>query len=235
MIRRTKIVATLGPASDAPATLEALLRAGVDVIRLNLSHGSVDEHLERLASVRAIAADIGRPVAVLADLPGPKIRAGGFPEGGVDLVPGTSVRFVPGTAPSTAAVISVDYPTLLHDVDAGDRIVLGDGGISLRVVERDDVAVTAEVESGGRMQGRPGVHMSCERLQMFAPTAQDLELAGRGHGGRRRVRGAVVRAPRRRCRRPARRDRRPGAASSPRSRPPRRSASWRRSPTSPTR
>ena len=177
MIRRTKIVATLGPASDAPATLEALLRAGVDVIRLNLSHGSVDEHLERLTSVRTIAADVGRPVAVLADLPGPKIRAGGFPEGGVDLVPGTSVQFVPGTAPSTAAVISVDYPTLLHDVDAGDRIVLGDGGISLRVVERDAAAVTAEVESGGRMQGRPGVHLSCERLQMFAPTAQDLELA----------------------------------------------------------
>jgi pyruvate kinase len=175
--RRTKIVATLGPASDTRATLEALLRAGVDVVRLNLSHGDIDEHLERLAMVRDVAAAVGRPTGVLADLPGPKIRAGGFPEGGVDLVPGSTVRFVPGTAPSTAAVISVDYPTLLEDVDPGDRIVIGDGGISLGVVGRDDEAIIAEVASGGRPQGRPGVHMSCERLQMFAPTAQDLELA----------------------------------------------------------
>jgi pyruvate kinase len=177
VIRRTKIVATLGPASDDPERVEALLRAGVDVVRLNLSHGSIEGHLERLAVVRAVAADIGRPIGVLADLPGPKIRAGGFPEGGVDLVPGSIVRFVPGTAPSTAAVISVDYPTLLEDIDPGDRIVIGDGGISLRVLGAGPLDVTAEVESGGRPQGRPGVHLSCERLQMFAPTAQDLELA----------------------------------------------------------
>ena len=177
MHRRTKIVATLGPASEDPARVAALLRAGVDVVRLNLSHGTIDDHLGRLATTRRIAAELGRPVAVLADLPGPKVRAGAFPEGGTDLAPGATVRFVPGTGPSGADVISVDYPRLLHDVEAGDRIVLGDGGISLRVVGRDHRALTAEVESGGRPQGRPGVHLSCERLQLFAPTAQDLELA----------------------------------------------------------
>jgi len=175
--RRTKIVATLGPASQEPAQLEALLRAGVDVVRLNLSHGTVHDHLGRLATTRKIAAKIGRPVGVIADLPGPKVRAGSFPEGGVELVPGATVRFVPGDGSSTAQVISVDYPRLLDDVDDGDRIVLGDGGISLRVTGCDDTSLAAEVESGGRTGGRPGVHLSCERLQMFAPTAQDLELA----------------------------------------------------------
>jgi pyruvate kinase len=175
--RRTKIVATLGPASDAPARLEALLRAGVDVVRLNLSHGPLADHLARLATVRQVAAELGRPIGVLADLPGPKLRAGGFPDGGVELVPGSVVRFVPGTGPSTSDVVAVDYPTLLEDVDPGDRIALGDGGITLRVVAGDATALRAEVESGGRPQGRPGVHLSCERLQMFAPTAQDLELA----------------------------------------------------------
>ena len=176
MNRRTKIVATLGPASDEPARLEAMLRAGVDVVRLNLSHGTVDDHLQRLATVRDIARRIGRPVGVMADLPGPKIRAGAFPDDGVDLVPGGQVRLVPGAGPSSADLITVPYPTLLEDVDPGDRVAIGDGGISLRV---DSVAdgVIAEVESGGRTQGRPGVHLSCERLQMFAPTKEDLVLA----------------------------------------------------------
>jgi pyruvate kinase len=177
VLRRTKIVATIGPATDEPARLEALLRAGADVIRINLSHGHVQQHLDRLELVRDVAAKVGRPVGVLADLPGPKIRAGAFPDGGADLDPGEPVRLVPGTGPSSATVISVDYPTLLNDVDPGDRIVVGDGAITMRVLAIDAVSVLCEVESGGRTQGRPGVHLSCERLQMFAPTAQDLELA----------------------------------------------------------
>lgn len=170
-------MATLGPASDGPGHLEALVRAGVDVVRLNLSHGPLEEHLDRLTSIRDVAARVGRTIGVLADLPGPKIRAGDFPEGGVELVPGSLVRFVPGEGRSSADVVPVDYPSLLTDVDPGDRIIIGDGGITLHVVAADDVAVTAEVESGGRAQGRPGVHVSGERLQMFSPTPEDLELA----------------------------------------------------------
>jgi len=176
VLRRTKIVATIGPASDEPARLEALLRAGADVIRINLSHGRLEHHLDRLGLVREVAAKVRRPVGVLADLPGPKIRAGAFPDGGVDIHPGEPVRLVPGNGPSSADVVAVDYPTLLSDVDPGDRIVIGDGGITMRVLAVDD-SLLCEVESGGHTQGRPGVHLSCERLQMFAPTAQDLELA----------------------------------------------------------
>ena len=170
-------MATLGPASDEPGRLADLVRAGVDVVRLNLSHGSLEEHLARVATIRTVAAEVGRTVGVLADLPGPKVRAGDFPDGGVDLEPGATVRFVPGDAASTADVVAVDYPSLLTDVDPGDRIIVGDGAITLRVVAIDEVAVTAEVESGGRAQGRPGVHVSGERLQLFSPTAEDLELA----------------------------------------------------------
>jgi len=175
--RRTKIVATIGPASAAPEPLERLLSAGTDVCRINLSHGTIDEHLVALATVRAVSARLGRYVAVLADLPGPKLRAGEFPDGGVELTPGSIVSLVPGTGPSTQHVISVDYPDLLVDVSAGDRVVLGDGAITMRVIATTAVAVEVEVETGARTQGSPGVHLSCERFALHAPTADDLLLA----------------------------------------------------------
>jgi pyruvate kinase len=177
MNRRTKIVATIGPASESAEMLEALLRAGVDVVRLNLSHGPIDEHLQRLRLVRSAAEAVGRPTAVLADLPGPKVRAGHFPDGGIALAVGQSLRLEPGTAPSDDAVVTVDYPSLLADVRPGDRIVLGDGGITLRVTFVGDLALSALVETGGRVQGRPGVHLPSERLRLTAPTDEDLVLA----------------------------------------------------------
>ena len=177
MSRRTKIVATLGPACDGEATLPRLLRAGVDVVRLNLSHGSFEEHAARLAQVRACAAELGRPVGVLADLPGPKIRAGHFPEGGVSLVAGSFVRLRPGNQTSTAGIIRIDYPTLLDDLRTGDRLIIGDGAISLRVVAVGPDEVEALIETGGRTQGRPGVHLPSERMRLATPTAHDLVLA----------------------------------------------------------
>ena len=128
---RTKIVATMGPASESPEVLDELLRAGVDVVRLNLSHGTLESHLERLRAVRAAAARVGQVVAVLADLPGPKVRAGQFPQEGCDLVGGARLTLVPGDGASRVDSITVDYPTVLDDLQAGDRVVLGDGAISL--------------------------------------------------------------------------------------------------------
>ena len=177
MARRTKIVATLGPACSPPDRLDALLRAGVDVVRLNLSHSTVDEHLARLADVRASAARVKREVAVLADLPGPKVRSGIFPDGGALLAEGTIVRLVPSLAPCTAELISVDYPSLCDDLQIGDTVILGDGAITLRAERVDAGGVDARVESGGRAQGRPGVHIPAERLRLKAPTPEDLKLA----------------------------------------------------------
>lgn len=176
MDTRTKIVATLGPASRSPEVLDAMLRAGTDVVRLNLSHGSLDEHLQALRTVREASARVGQVVAVLADLPGPKIRSGRFPDGGVELVGGARVRLHAGEGSSDAERITVDYPSMENDLHPGDRIVLGDGAISLEVdtVEGDDVCCT--VATGGRVQGRPGVHLPSARLRLSTPTDDDIVL-----------------------------------------------------------
>jgi pyruvate kinase len=175
--RRTKIVATIGPASDDPVVLAHLLATGVDVVRLNLSHGTIADHLAVMATVRAESERTGRPVGILADLPGPKIRAGPFPTDGAELVPGSRCTLVAGDGPSSHDRITVDYPTLVAEIEPGNRVAIGDGGISLRAVAVSGGRVEAVVESGGRTQGRPGVHVAGERLQLFAPTPRDLELA----------------------------------------------------------
>jgi pyruvate kinase len=175
--RRTKIVATLGPACDDPTMLGALLRAGVDVVRLNLSHGPLDEHLARLARVRAAATEIGRPIGVLADLPGPKIRAGSFPDEGVTLTAGSFVTVRAGDRPSDTGEVWVDYEHLLHDLQIGDRVIIGDGAISLRVIGVAGDHAEALIETGGRTQGRPGVHVPSERTRLASPTEHDLVLA----------------------------------------------------------
>ena len=177
MTRRTKIVATIGPASDDITTLERLIGAGLDVVRLNLSHGPVEEHLERLDRVRAAAGNVDRPVGVLADLPGPKIRAGRFPEGGVMLEAGEEVRLRPGNEASDADLIHIDFESLLDDLQVGDRIIIGDGAISVRLSElRADEAVGI-IQTGARTQGRPGVHLPSDRTHLATPTEDDLVKA----------------------------------------------------------
>ncbi|MEP7115605.1 MAG: pyruvate kinase [Ilumatobacteraceae bacterium] len=177
MNARTKIVATLGPACDPPHVLDAMLQAGVDVVRLNLSHGHLDEHIVRLRAVREAATRTGTVVAVLADLPGPKVRAAPFPEGGVELVAGSMVTLVTGVDASSSMVVGVDYETLLTDLHSGDRVVIGDGAITLAVERIDDGAAECQVRTGGRTQGRPGVHLPSGRLRIQSPTPEDLVLA----------------------------------------------------------
>ena len=177
MTGRTKIVATIGPASDTPEVLDELLRAGVDVVRLNLSHGPIEQHLVRLQAVRDAAARTGLLVAVLGDLPGPKIRSGKFPDEGAFWAEGDIVQLQVGNDPSTSTLVNVDYPTLLEDVQPGEHCVIGDGAISLMVTAIADRKVNCVVVSGGRVAGRPGVHLPSEHSQLATPTAQDLELA----------------------------------------------------------
>ncbi|HEY0520099.1 MAG TPA: pyruvate kinase [Ilumatobacteraceae bacterium] len=177
MNARTKIVATLGPASDPPHVLDAMLLAGVDVVRLNLSHGHLEEHMARLRAVRDAAARTRTVVAALADLPGPKVRAAPFDGGGADLHAGSMLTLVTDVACSTTEIIGVDYETLLADLRVGDRIVIGDGAITLAVDTITDSGARCQVRSGGHAQGRPGVHLPSERLRIQAPTREDLLLA----------------------------------------------------------
>ena len=179
MGRRTKIVATIGPASDGPATLRALIEAGMDVARVGLAHGPAEESMARVGRIRAAARAAGRTVGVLADLPGPKVRSGAFPEGGTFLAEGDVVSIRPGTGPSSGTDVVVDHAALLGGLTPGDRVALGDGGINLEVRDVDDERATAVVVIGGRVQGRPGVVLPPALLNFTTPTHEDLRLLAR--------------------------------------------------------
>jgi pyruvate kinase len=175
--RRTKIVATIGPASDSEDILRQLMLAGVDVCRLGLAHGTISEHLERIVRIRKVAAELSKPISILGDLPGPKIRMGPvIEEGGLFLAEGQRIEIRPGDAPTAPDHIHVDYEHLYEDVAVGDALVLGDGAVRLVAVENDGFRLIVEVEHGGRIQGRPGVTMPSAKLRVSVPTEQDIEL-----------------------------------------------------------
>ncbi|MDZ7676494.1 MAG: pyruvate kinase [Acidimicrobiales bacterium] len=177
MIPRTKIVATIGPASDSEDMLRALIEAGVDVCRLGLAHGTIAEHRARIERIRKVSQDMDVPVAILGDLPGPKIRMGPVLEdAGRFLHEGQRIELHPGTEPTTEERIDVDYDHLVDDVAVDDTLVLGDGAVRLIVTEKSDVHLVAEVEHGGRIQGRPGVTLPSGRLRTTVPTPTDIEL-----------------------------------------------------------
>lgn len=175
MARRTKIIATIGPASDSPAVLQALVEAGMDVARLGLAHDSMDTQVARIASIRKAAEEVGRPVGVLADLPGPKVRAGAFGDDGLTVNEGDRLRMVPGAQRSSHEVIEVDYEGLLTDVHPGDRLLFGDGVVVVEVMDKDGSSLQIEVMHGGHLQGRPGVHIPSDRLRTSTPTPDDLK------------------------------------------------------------
>jgi pyruvate kinase len=171
---RTKIVATIGPASEGAEVQTAMAAAGMDVARVTLAHGSTEEAVTRVRSLRRAVPG----VSVLVDLPGPKIRTAPFPVGGVVLAAGAQVTLVSdGSADAEASTgrIPVSHPSLVEGLDAGDRVALGDGGVALIVVGRSPAGVVATVEAGGRLQGRPGVTAPAGRLSLETPTPEDLE------------------------------------------------------------
>jgi pyruvate kinase len=171
--RRTKIVATIGPASDAAETLVQMAKAGMDVARIPLAHSSMSEAIERIRRIRALVPQ----VAVLADLPGPKIRCTRFPDGGVTLAAGDEIVLAPGSAApsSTAKRVGLALDEAVADLEEGDRVAIGDGGVALVVVgRRGDDAVCAVV-SGGRVQGQPGVTIPASRISLSTPTPEDIE------------------------------------------------------------
>lgn len=174
MHRRTKIVATIGPASEDEATLRQMMHAGMDVTRIGLAHGTLDEALARFHRIRKVAAEEGTRVGILVDLPGPKVRAASFGESGVEMPTGHSVELRTGTDASTTEVIEVDYDGLLADVQMGDRLTVGDGGAILEVTEKSVDKMLATVVYGGKLRGRPGIHVPSDRLQMATPTDEDF-------------------------------------------------------------
>ena len=176
MTRATKIVATLGPASSDPEVLERLLRAGVDVVRLNFSHGKAQDHIDRALLVRRIAEKVGKTVAIMADLQGPKIRVGKFAEGKVDLVNGERFVLDGGrTELGTIDGVGLDYKELPRDVKPGDTLLLNDGLIVLKVEAVRGEQVHTVVKIGGELSNNKGINKQGGGLTAPALTAKDME------------------------------------------------------------
>src|SRR4030043_778543 len=133
--RRTKIVCTIGPSSESPQTLETLIQAGMNVARLNFSHGTHEEHFEKIKTIRQIAERLNQPVAILQDLSGPKIRIGKVKEGGVELRRGENFFLTNREIMGDGKGVSVSYFSLPNEVKPGDTILLSDGTIDLQVLE----------------------------------------------------------------------------------------------------
>ena len=174
--RATKIVATLGPASSDPDLLEQMIRAGVNVVRLNFSHGKAQDHVDRAALVRAAAQRAGREVAIMADLQGPKIRVGKFADGKVTLE--TGMKFVldaSRTEPGDLQGVGLDYKELPRDVKAGDTLLLNDGLIVLTVDSVKGEQVLTTVKIGGVLSNNKGINKQGGGLTAPALTAKDME------------------------------------------------------------
>jgi pyruvate kinase len=173
--RATKIVATLGPASSSPEVLERMLRAGVNVVRVNFSHGTAEEHSAVVASVREIADRIGQSVGVLADLQGPKIRIGKFAEGKIQLEVGDHFVFDIDCELGNQQRVGLDYPELVNDVSVGDTLLLNDGRVTMRVDRVDARTIECTVMQGGTLSNRKGINRQGGGLSAPALTSKDME------------------------------------------------------------
>jgi pyruvate kinase len=171
--RRTRIVATIGPASSSPETLAALVEVGMDVARVSFAHGTTTDAIKLIRQIRKIAPHIG----ILPDLPGPKIRSSPFPERGVVLRAGAELVLAPGstTPTSSATRIGVAVDEVVISLAEGDFVSLGDGGVSLVVVGRRGDEAVVRVRAGGRIMGRTGVTVPSSRFQLATPTPEDLD------------------------------------------------------------
>jgi pyruvate kinase len=174
-MRKTKIVCTIGPASGSAHTIGKLIEGGMDVARLNFSHGTQADHAEKILLIRAISKRLNRPVSILQDLSGPKIRVGHVPEPGVVLEPGQTFILTAPDVPGTRERVSISYPHLAGDVKIGDRILLADGVMELQVIKTDSAGVHCRVITGGLLSSNKGVNLPSGTLRVQALTEKDRE------------------------------------------------------------
>ena len=172
--RRTRIVATLGPASRTPQMVRALAEAGVDVFRLNFSHGTHEDHAKALRAVRDAERHVGRPLAALADLQGPKFRIGSFAGGRIDLAPGQHLRFDLDETPGDGRRVQLPHPEVLRVLKPGQLLLLDDGKVRLRVLEAAPNAAEAAVEAGEALSDHKGVSVPGVTIPVPALTPKDI-------------------------------------------------------------
>jgi len=174
-MRRAKIVATLGPATSSYDNIRAIIDAGVDVARMNLSHGTYEVHEEVYRNLKRAAADSGRAVAVLVDLQGPKIRLGRFADGPHELAPGDIFKITTEDIPGTKEIVSTTFKGLPADVAPGDFLLIDDGKVRVQVVETDGVVVTTRVVVGGMVSNNKGINLPGVAVNVPALSDKDEE------------------------------------------------------------
>ncbi len=172
---KPKIVATVGPASDSPECIGRLIAAGVDVFRLNFAHGTAAWRVRVLKTIREQADAQERPIAVLGDLSGPKIRLGQLPEQGLFCSLGARFTFVRQADPDDPTRLTSTYDRLIDDLVVGDRVLLADGTVAMRVVEKNEHEAVCRVEQAGSIRSRQGINLPGVALSVTSPTAADLE------------------------------------------------------------
>ncbi|MGB9152301.1 MAG: pyruvate kinase, partial [Alphaproteobacteria bacterium] len=172
-LRQTKIVATLGPASSTRETIRALFDAGADVFRLNFSHGKHDDHRARLALIRAIERETGRPIPVLADLQGPKLRVGTFDKGSIDLKAGQSFRFDLDPAAGDEQRVHLPHPEIFAALTVGSDLLCDDGKVRMRVTKCGKDFAETTVISGQKLSDRKGVNVPDVVLPLSPLTKKD--------------------------------------------------------------
>jgi pyruvate kinase len=173
--RQTKVVATLGPASSDPQRIRELFVAGVDVFRLNFSHGTHADHDRTLQAIRSVEREVGRPIAILADLQGPKLRIGRFEAGPIRLQPGQELRLELGEEGGSAERVPVPHPEIFQVTRPGHALVLDDGNVRLRVGDCGPDYAVATVEAGHRLSDRKGLNVPDAMLPVSSLTRKDYD------------------------------------------------------------
>lgn len=172
-IKRTKIVCTIGPASNSRSRIKQLISAGMDVARLNFSHGTHKNHTDNINNIREISADMDRHTAILQDLSGPKIRVGEFPDGDVTLIRDNEFILTGKDVPGNEHIASLSYRNLPGEVKPGDILLLSDGMIQLKVIASDNVEIRCKVEVGGQLSSHKGINLPTGTLKIPSMTAKD--------------------------------------------------------------
>ncbi|MEN3332336.1 MAG: pyruvate kinase [Blastocatellia bacterium] len=173
-MRRAKIVATIGPASESEEKLRALMLAGMNVARVNMSHGEREHHGEVIKRIRRVAAELHQPLAIMLDLSGPKIRTGKLRDGEVHLDEGAMVRITTEEIVGDATRFSANYPLLAREVKAGDHILISDGEIELEVISTTETEVTARVIHGGPLGEHKGINLPGVHISIPSITEKDV-------------------------------------------------------------
>jgi len=173
--RRTKIVCTLGPSSNTLEGIEKLYRAGMNVVRINFSHGSHEDHKRTIGFVRKVAKKYQYSLPVLMDLQGPKIRVGQMKDGGQQLKEGQLVKITPEEVEGTSDIIPIDYSGLVDDAREGNQILVDDGLLEMRIIKKHERELTAKVVVGGLLKSRKGVNLPDIDISMPSLTEKDIE------------------------------------------------------------